>query len=239
MNVLSKCVLKARSEGRFYLVKWGLLSEPEGVISKRQIIKYLPRDPVIVDAGAYIGSDSVEFSRYLPNAIVFAFEPVPDVFRQLCHHARKYPNIRCRHHALGSRTGETAMFVSGSGGCQAASSLLKPTQELIERHRLTFDQSISVKVFTLDDWAAQEGVDHVDFLWLDLQGMEKPVLEASPRILSRVRAMCLEVSIRKTYEGVADYLTLRDWLKNQGFQVAVEAIPPGTDMGNVLFVRDK
>ena len=45
-----------------------------------------------------------------------------------------------------------------------------------------FGDAIEVLTTSLDDWAAQHGVDRVDFLWLDLQGTELDALRGGERL---------------------------------------------------------
>ena len=82
----------------------------------------------------------------------------------------------------------------------------------------------------------KEAIDHVDFLWLDMQGHELAVLKASPRMLNSARAIHTEVSLKETYRGVPLYPEFRHWMENKGFKVVREALP-WPDMGNVLFVN--
>jgi hypothetical protein len=70
-----------------------------------------------------------------------------------------------------------------------------------------------------------------------MQGYEIEVLQASKKILPTVKAIHMEVSTRRTYEGVPIYSEVKAWMEAHGFTIQVEAIPEGWDMGNVLFVR--
>lgn len=94
-----------------------------------------------------------------------------------------------------------------------------------------------VQTTTFDRWASAEGIERVDMLWLDMQGYELDALKASPRLLATVRVIHTEVCTKELYRGVALYPALRGWIESQGFRLVVEAIPPGWDAGNVLFVR--
>ena len=60
-----------------YIVK------PEGGIPLYTIARYLPADPVIVEAGAHLGYDTLAMSRCWPRGHIHAFEPIPSIFSQL------------------------------------------------------------------------------------------------------------------------------------------------------------
>jgi FkbM family methyltransferase len=210
------------------------MRESDGEISKRYIGRFIPRDPVIIDAGAHGGEDSAEMARLWPKATVYAFEPVPKVFARLRRRACKFANIHCYEMALGDRETETEMFFSV--GQDASSSLLEPKELLVEHPEITFQKGSKVKVTTIDRWAEQTGVDHIDLMWLDLQGYELKALQGAERILQNVRAIHTEVDLAETYKGAALYGELRPWLQEHGFRVEREAIA-WKSFGNVLFVR--
>ncbi|MDO6434162.1 FkbM family methyltransferase [Flavitalea sp. BT771] len=204
-------------------------------ISKSILKKYLPASPVIIDCGAHDGTDSIELNRVLGGTL-HAFEPVPEIFQRLADRTRQYPRITSYPLALSNKSGIDHFFVS-EGDSDASSSLLPPKDHLIDHTTTFFNKKIEVTTITLDDWAIKYNIDHVDMLWLDMQGFEMQMLKASNRILPSVKVIHTEVSVKETYEGVGVYDKYRDYLESLGFKVVVEAIPKGYDMGNVLFVR--
>lgn len=52
-------------------------------ITKEMIARYLPKNPVTLEAGAHNGSDTVEMIELWPTATIYAFEPVPVLLAQL------------------------------------------------------------------------------------------------------------------------------------------------------------
>lgn len=206
-------------------------------IPKSFIKGFLPPNPVIIDAGAHKGYDSIEMAEVWPGASIHAFEPVPAIYQQLEANTKGHSAIRLYKLALSSRTGEDFIHVS-SGESDASSSLLKPKDHVKDHPDVHFEQKIPVQTITLDDWAAKFDIQQVDFLWLDMQGYELEVLKASTVILPKVKVIHMEVSTRETYESVPLYTEVKEWLHGKGFTVQREAIPPGWDMGNILFVRN-
>jgi FkbM family methyltransferase len=238
MEILDKILLKAQIETKFLLEqKWGVRkpSDPFS-IPKYQLKKYLPPDPVIIDCGAHIGADSVEFARIFPRAVIHSFEPVPAVFNNLKHATRKFNNIRCYNLALSDRSGMATMHVSG-GASDASSSLLKPTGHKEDHPDVYFGDPIEVPALTLDEWAEQYRIPKIDFLWLDMQGFEYQMLQASSKILPAVMLIHSEVSMKESYSQSMIYSDFRQWLEGRGFSVVAEAIPEGADMGNALFMK--
>jgi len=217
--------------GHHFLGKPAILNEN---ISLKIVKKYLPHKPVIVDCGAHNGSDSQRLQKYL-NAFVYSIEPVPKIFNELTTNTKHNNKIKCYNLALSDKNGFATFFVS-QGESEASSSLLKPSEHLIDHPSITFNEKIIVKTMTLDTWAMENNIE-VDMLWLDMQGFEMQMLMASQIILSNVKVIHTEVSTKNTYEGIKLYPEFRSFLINKGFEVKLEAIPANWDMGNVLFVR--
>ena len=199
------------------------------------IALFLPSAPVVVDAGAHNGSETVQMSLLWPQGIVHAFEPVPAVFRQLELNTGHLANI-CRYPvALAGVNADLTMNVS-SGGTDAASSLLVPKEHHAINPHVVFNEQITVPALTLDVWAEQNDCARVDLLWLDMQGGELAALQAAPRVLATVRAIHLEAATVEIYEGNPLYPEVRAWLEAQGFAVEIEALAHASG-GNVLFIR--
>ena len=207
----------------------------KGVIPKKYFLKYLPFNPVIVDAGAADGIDTIEMAQIWSKGTIYAFEPIPKIYEKLILNTKKYKNIKCFSYALSNTVELKEIFVSG-GSSEFSSSLLIPKEHLSEHPEVSFSEKIQVQTLTLDSWAEKNNIDKIDMLWLDLQGAEPSVLKASPKILSTVKLIYTEVSLKELYEGTTLYPEFRDWLKKQNFRVEREELA-WEDAGNVLFVR--
>jgi FkbM family methyltransferase len=227
---------KLKIEYYFLKKKFNFQILHSDTINKNYILKFLPKNPIIIDAGAHVGGDSIEMIRFFPGSTVHAFEPVPEIFETLKYNTRKFKRIFCYPLALSNKSGENNLNIS-SGSSDGSSSFLRPKGHLKDHPDVFFTREIKVKTLTLDDWAEINCIKKIDFLWLDMQGFELEVMKASPLILSTVQVIHLEVSTRETYESVPLYNEVKDWLISQDFRVEIEAIPLGWDMGNVLFVR--
>jgi FkbM family methyltransferase len=197
----------------------------------------LPDDPAIVEAGAHIGRDTVRLAHAWPLGHVHAFEPVPDIYAQLRRNVSRLRNVTTYPFAVGAASGTAVLHVS-SGASDGSSSLLSPAAHLDVHPDVTFADDIEVATVTLDGWAEANGIERVDFLWLDMQGAELSALQAAPRMLEGVRAIQTEVSLLETYAGVTLYGRYREWLEQQGFVVVYESLE-WEDMGDVLFVRSR
>jgi len=200
---------------------------------------YLPANPIIVEAGAYDGSNTREFCCFWPSCEVFAFEPVPSAYERMLAVVAEFPGrIHPQKMALGCRTKTSEMHVSvtGPSGGEQSSSLLVPAATREEFPFVDFGkETIPVEVTRLDAWAAEKNVNRVDFLWLDLQGMELAALDGCGDLLATVRAIHCEVQNLALYDGSVIYPEVSKWLVGQGFSVVCEAV--FRRGGNVLFAK--
>ncbi|QOV91410.1 FkbM family methyltransferase [Humisphaera borealis] len=227
-----------RQIAKSILSKLGLQRIPKHrlpLITKQLIKSILPVQPVIIEAGAHDGSDTEDLRRTIPDCEVHAFEPAPAVFRRLENRTKSDSRVHRYNVALGESASTMEMHIS-AGRSDASSSLLKPKAHLDVNPDVTFDETVSVPVVSLDDWAREYSISRVDFLWLDLQGYELPALRGGTQLLRKVKAIQVEVNLIEVFEGVALYHQVRSWLESQGFKIHLVDFPVD-DQGDVLFVR--
>lgn len=207
------------------------------------VARYLPADPIIVEAGAFDGRDTQRLASFWPCATLHAFEPVPTIFELLRVNTQALPNVHCYSTALSDVTATATLYVSEhperpGKPCQAG-SLLQP-HERLALSPITYPTTITVPTITLDDWAKATTIDRVDFAWLDMQGYELNVLKASPRMLATMQVIYTEVEFMEAYKDQYLYADVRQWLEAHGFTMIAKDFSdnPTWFFGNALFVRD-
>ena len=193
----------------------------------------LPENPVIIEAGAHEGFDTKRMSLIWPGGIIYAFEPIPMVLSVLKKNLDTIRNVRVIDLALSDQNAVSKMYVS-TGRSNGSSSLLKPKDHLKIHPDVYFEEEITVQTILLKDFLDKNELKVIDFMWLDLQGMEFKVLSASSSILKSVGYIYCEVSLMETYEQVMKYPEFKLWMKSEGFEVVAEYLN-WKDMGNVLF----
>ena len=177
------------------------------------LAKYLPtlKDPVFVEIGPARGEDSAYFIQFLRgNWSYYAFEADPrnaQAFREKI----KHPRVIFTEAAVGSHCGETTFWMSGPEHVWS-SSMRKPKEHLTVSPQITFDQTCTAKLLTLDSFFADKGISKIDFLWCDAQGGEADIIQGAKETLAKVKYLLLEYSDIELYEGQATYQGLLNQL---------------------------
>lgn len=203
-------------------------------ITKEYIKELLSEKPIIIEAGAHKGRDTVKLSKACPFGMIYAFEPIPELFNILKEYTQEYKNISCYPMALSHETGINNIYVS-SGRSDAASSLLLPHSYLEEQPNVKFKE-LEIKTIKLSDFCQQQNIQQIDLLWLDMQGYEPIMLQAAENILKNVKAIHTEVNLTERYKGCMLYKEYRKFLEHQGFILIKENIFKPT-WGNALFIK--
>lgn len=206
-----------------------------GSIDLEFISKYIPENPIILEAGAHIGTDTVKMANQWPSGVIHSFEPVAHVFAELKIRTLGLTNVRRYNLALGSKNGEAEIYVS-SGLSDGSSSLLQPSGHLNFHPEVLFKDVQIVQTSTIENWSKLSGVETIDFMWLDMQGGEMDALMNAGKLLKTVKLVYSEVSLVNLYSGAPLYSEFARWMNKQGFSVIREDLP-WDDAGNIAFLR--
>jgi FkbM family methyltransferase len=194
--------------------------------------KILPNNPTILEAGAQFGEDTEWMSQMWPQGKIYAFEPSPESFISVQNIANKYNNITAIQCALSNKKGEFAFYLAGG-----ASSLLKPTTSFNNDYfHSDLDHPIIVPVITLDEWAENNNITTIDFMWLDMEGNELNALQGARNSLKNVKLIYTEVNLQRFWENCVMYDELTAWMNDHGFIEIWSDIVPHWH-GNVLFIN--
>lgn len=172
-------------------------------MSKKEIHQWIQellkdiKDPVIFECGANTGSDTVKLAS-IPGATVHAFEPEPR-----CDLSKMPQNVVVNKLAVSDKTGEATFNMSDAAGHEwtYSSSLLPPKNHLAAHRHVKFVRQVKVKTITLDEYCLANNIDHIDFLWMDVQGAEGKVFEGAEKILRKTRHIYTEYSNEEMYAG--------------------------------------
>ena len=177
--------------------------------------KHCPELSTVIDVGANKGQFALAVNAAYPQANIYSFEPLPEVFLELqknCEH-----NARCKtfNTALGSQTGQIKFYKTGYS---LASSALRPSRF----HEVNTDYSTDVSIIEVPVRRLDELEEAINFcspvlLKLDVQGFEKEVIKGADMVLKKIDFILIEVSFVSMYDNEPLFMEMHDFLSSLGF----------------------
>jgi FkbM family methyltransferase len=170
----------------------------------------------LLDIGGNIGLYSKTIRYMLPDAQIYAFEPLPSCYAQLSARMSgdaKYQGFNC---GLGEKNEELLIQLNSHA---PSSSFL----ELGDKHKEAFPftaetQQISVPVKRLDDLAKDLKLGRNLMIKVDVQGFEDKVLRGGLETFAKAKLLILELSYLELYKGQPLFNDIYQELAKLGFQ---------------------
>lgn len=187
-------------------------------ITKEFIHRLVSRpDPTILEIGCNDGTDTLWFLEVFDSPKIFCFEPDPRAASRFRHQIGERPEISFYEYAIASKNGKKTFYMSGGAeneempeGWDRSGSIRKPKNVTRVHPWLTFEKNIIIQTKTLDTWCTEQGIDQIDFIWMDVQGAEIDVIRGGRNTLRNTRFLYTEYNNKKLYEG---QLSLKKLLK--------------------------
>lgn len=175
--------------------------------------QYLPYNPIVVSAGGNSTEKMLQLFVTWPQGYFHIFEAHTNQLDDLTQKTARLPSIFIYPMALSDMNGFRPFYACTDNSI--ASSLLKPGPS-----SLSFKPPKSIEVITLDNWAAENFIPRIDFLWIAAGGHEIDILQASPHIISTIKVIMVDIHIHNYYEQGKSYREIKDWLENNNFSLA-------------------
>lgn len=212
--------LRQRAKGTLSALDYDVRHRPEepslGVDPFADMRKILsdPLRTVVFDVGANVGQTIELLKRYLPTCDIHAFEPDPNAYRSLSERIRDFSDVHPNAVAVGRVPGQMDLL---QYSLSHMSSFLQPGEscwgEVVG--------STHVDVITLNDYALENDVRHVDLLRTDTQGYDLEVLKGAKRLLSkhRIQLVLMEVIDSDLYRDLPSLDAIYAFMTNRGFRL--------------------
>ena len=161
----------------------------------------------MLDVGAHLGDWSAAVRRASAPTTIHAFEIIAEHRRALEDRFAHDPGVHIRPFGLASAAGEAHVVPA-----ESVTSLLRPPQP--------GESTEAVVLTTGDEYLAANGIERVDLLKVDVEGMELDVLRGFREALGSgvVRAVQCEVNLWR----IAAHTTFADFyelFRSHGFEV--------------------
>lgn len=165
----------------------------------------------VLDLGAYAGGATYHFSRAVGlDGRVFAFEPDPTSFECLVKNIalHELANVVPLRLGVWSESGRVAFQAEGNMG-----------SAVVEAADRSSDSRQWIDVVSLTDFCRERAIERVDFVKMDVEGSEAPILGASGDFIRRYRpSMIIEVHRVRGIRSDADVTRI---LAAHGYSVEV------------------
>lgn len=226
------------------ILKKLLFPRRDPLVDIRALLKSTPVQG-IADVGAHVGRMSSQFLATFPGAKVYAFEPHPDSFAQLRTLSdTSAGRLIAIQAAAGERKG-TANFHLGTRP-ETSSLLPRPSEgKAYYPPDAVMIGQLAASVVSLDEWAAETNVRHLEVLKMDIQGGELSALKGAERLLrDTVRLVYTEVQFVPLYAGAPLYHDIAAHLSQRGYALygfydLVHAPDNQLVYGDALFVSTR
>lgn len=171
----------------------------------------------VLDIGANRGQFALAARRTLPDARIFAFEPLHEPAARFRATFAGDQRTVLHEAAIGPESTDAAIHVSRRDD---SSSLLPITATQSSIFPGTAEAgTTTVKVGPLSDFVTEAQIEPPALLKLDVQGYELEALKGSESLLHRFAYVYAECSFVELYEGQALADEVIAWLRERGFHL--------------------
>lgn len=149
----------------------------------RALKRFLPleRQRTLLDVGANVGTHSVAFARDFRD--VHAFEPNPALWPSFERHVElnKLAKVRLHKVGLGLSDATLPFYLT------ERDNLGLGTAAIDQAYDVPLQQAGTISVVNGDSYVARHGIDDIDFVKIDVQGLEMQVIRGLAETLKKHR----------------------------------------------------
>lgn len=169
----------------------------------------------VIDVGANRGQFCLLAAQELPEATIYAFEPLQEAADLLARLMDSHPAFCLTKTAVGAASGTREIHIAQA---EDSSSLLR------SRAAQAFDGARTVErrmvpVVTLDEELSSVGMVSPVLVKVDVQGLELEVLKGAEQVLQHCSYLLVELSFVEIYSGQALAHEVIEFLSKAGWRL--------------------
>ena len=167
----------------------------------------------VFDVGANTGEWTGLLCNAIPSCCVHTFEPVPTTYQELLRQTRRFPGVVNNNFGL-SAAESVIPIACGKSSSTATACRIRG----LHYHDSYYDSVVPCKVRTASDYMEEQGIESVDFVKTDVEGMDLQVIKGFGEKITLVRALQFEYGVFNigSHDLLADFW---DYLTGHGFLV--------------------
>lgn len=187
------------------------------LIEQRLAKRQLQPGAIAIDVGANIGMWSVMLAKANTGTRVFSFEPNPAVYQRLVANLRanQCQNVVALNQAASESVGELVFYCDPIA--PDMSRAIAPSEDV---RSIPPENLRRVPTATLDGVCAEQNIERIALLKIDVEGHELSVLKGARRLFSeqRVEALVIEICPANLAHAGVRPVELWDYLQSVGYQ---------------------
>lgn len=177
----------------------------------------------VVELGALDCKETLGFNSLLNKPTIFTFECNPNTLPLCRKRVKKFKNIHLIEKAVSNIDGKVKFYpidqkktvTTWKNGNPGASSLLRASGEYpVEKY---IQKEIEVDTITLKSFMKTYKLEHIDLLWMDIQGAELLALQGLGERIKDIKFIHTEVEFFEIYKDQPLFEDIRYFLLKNGF----------------------
>lgn len=169
----------------------------------------------IFDIGASVGDKAHVFFLNYPHSEVYCFEPFPPSFTRLVRRTKRFGSrAHCFNFGFYNTSGTRNFYPEKDPGGSSLIPFGVQARTDIRKEKVTH-----VEVRKLDDFFHERRLQRIDFMKIDVEGVEKEVIEGGREALRHTDNVFVEISPLRKGPRSHDYIDVFELLHGLGFSL--------------------
>ena len=179
-------------------------------------------EPTVFDVGANKGQIVEKYRCAFPRAKIYAFEPFPEVYRELAGNVSGDKKTFPCKLALGSSPAKKALRVNASSPTNSLLDTEDSAASYWGEGLMETTGTVDVDIATIDEFCRDRKIKNIDVLKIDTQGTELEVLKGAAGMLSagRIQLIYTEMIVAPSYKGQGKPHELMGFLDSVGYDLS-------------------
>jgi len=195
---------------------------------------YTPQN--IFEIGANYAQDA-EFLRQSFNIKaknVYVFEPHPQIFTEI----KKMYLFNAYELAVSNENGRAKFNAIDIENNEYKNSGISSLRDGLTTNEKNFIR-VDVEMTRMDNFLKKHNIESIDFLKLDVEGMNYEVLEGFGKLLPQVKAIQTEGEYKQYWEGQKVYKDTEDLLVSNGFKLVYFILSQDGIQSDSFWIQEK
>jgi FkbM family methyltransferase len=132
-----------------------------------------------------VGSNRGQFLQLLlqnmvvDDCTIHCFEPGKETFKYLVESAKPDPHIKLNNIGIGKEKSEAILYYDRAG-----STLASLTKRKLDHFKIDFSGSEKIEISTIDHYCAENAINHIHLLKIDIEGHELDALAGAKKMFA-------------------------------------------------------